>query len=127
MRILIVEDQPDVAKVIQATLMVGLMDVTLQFAFAVSLSDAMRLASDADLILLDLLLPDSGDPSETMQRFEMTMMHVPTIIITGLDEGATAVMAALKGAKGCVFKPKIGEQLVKVIKTVFKKGDKDAG
>ena len=56
-----------------------------------TLDEAMQTlaASDFDLILLDLMLPDAGSPDDPLEAF--TLLHksydeVPIVVMTGLEE-----------------------------------------
>jgi signal transduction histidine kinase len=103
-RVLLVEDsEPD------AVLLMGsLAEVaaeTFQVSLAECVSDAVsRLASEPfDAILLDLSLPDSRG-IETVAKTIAVAPRLPIVVMTGLDDEATAIEAVRRGAQDFLIK-----------------------
>ncbi len=59
-----------------------------------------------DVVLLDLGLPDSSG-LETLVRTRAQAPHIPIIVITGLSERETAVLALNKGAQDFIAKERV--------------------
>lgn len=64
------------------------------------LADALSAidSSDFDVILLDLGLPDSSG-LKTFRAFQTLATHLPVIVLSGLDDEETAVVAVAEGAR----------------------------
>lgn len=85
---------------------------------AESLQSAMaRLAGETfDIILTDLDLPGSGG-IDTFDRVHAAFPHTPIIVLTGLDDEATALEAVQRGAQDYLVKDQIsGRSLPRVIR-----------
>jgi PAS domain S-box-containing protein len=103
-RILIVEDDPDHRELINAAL-AGHASRLYRWDF----KDSMAGAKDylrhhhADLILLDLSLPDSAY-NETLPTMLETADGLPVIVLTSLDDRHTIMSMIQQGAKDCIPK-----------------------
>jgi CheY-like chemotaxis protein len=109
MRILIVDDEPASIWAIEQQLKVigeqGL-DEAVETVGASSLTDALvRVGMGGwDAVTLDLKLPDSLDPRETIARFAAVMAHVPVVIISGTADKVVSREAIRAGADDYVTK-----------------------
>lgn len=116
-RLLVVEDDPGEARLLQRML-----DRGDPSAFAIThvtrLEEALGTVAvlPVDVILLDLFLPDSGG-LETLIRMQAAAPHIPTIVLTGMDDEDLATRAVRVGAQDFVVKGKTGEgQLERAIR-----------
>lgn len=114
--VLLIEDNPGDARFIEEMLKeAGGDGFTVECA--TRLSDGLeKLSSNpADVVLLDLSLPDSRG-LETLVRFQSKFPKLPAVILTGLNDEETAVQAAQAGAqdyfvKGTIAGPALGRSL----------------
>lgn len=120
MKILIVEDEINVFEVISLVIKKKFAEKQLDIISALTLLDGLKGSEGQDLIFLDLILPDSRVPEKTIMTFAPIMERIPTIIVTGWDESSIAITATLYGAKACLFKPSLTDQLTKAIDSIFK-------
>lgn len=104
LNVLLVEDNPGDRRLLAATL-----DEDLQGEVHVHEADHLHRAIAAvaqarfDVILLDLSLPDSRGV-ETVVRMRRQVNDVPIIVLTGLDDEATAAKALQEGAQDYLIK-----------------------
>jgi signal transduction histidine kinase len=103
MRVLLVEDNPGDARLLREMLP---RDVVL--VHVDRLDAAIPLAVDADLVLLDLTLPDSTGLA-TFRSFHAAAPDVPILVLTGLADEAIAVEAARAGAQDWLVKGRVDE------------------
>ena len=101
---LIIEDNPGDARLIRAYLADQSM-VTVTFAQTERLALGLEmLAKDHfDVVLLDLNLPDSSG-LDTVRKFLSDVNNVPVIVLTGLDDETTGLMAIQEGAQDYLVK-----------------------
>ena len=111
-RILLVEDNPGDARLIRETLREA-ESLPFQLTHADRLAAAEeRLAAEAyDVVLLDLSLPDAHG-LETVRRTLAAGAEVPIIVLTGLDDEATAVAAVQAGAQDYLAKGRLDGTLL---------------
>jgi signal transduction histidine kinase len=111
-RILAVEDSVTDAHRLRAILN----DIP-QFNFAIrhvcQLTDALTSLSetDYDVVLLDLLLPDSSG-LETVDRVHAATPHTPIIVLTQIEDEVNAIEAVRRGAQDYLFKTRLDSPLV---------------
>ncbi len=104
LRILLVEDNPSDADLLQETLaqVVEQLDIThcdrLQQA-----AEYLKQGGQVDVILLDLGLPDSMGLA-TLERANSAAPHLPIIVLTGLEDEAVGIEAVRKGAQDYLVK-----------------------
>ncbi|KUM27891.1 hypothetical protein AU467_14655 [Mesorhizobium loti] len=117
LNILLVEDNPGDASLIRELLADGSTK-----AFIISTADRLahgleQIADQSfDLVLLDLFLPDSTG-LDTLRRFQETGPDVPVIVLTGLNDEASAIQAVRDGAQDYLVKGQIdGQQIVRAIR-----------
>jgi len=111
-RILLVEDNPGDARLIRELLAEdGAGRFDLQWADCLT-EGLRRLAGPGfDLVLLDLSLPESRGLA-TLAAVVAQAPRVPTIVLTGLDDEATAVEAMRSGAQDYLVKGQIDARLL---------------
>ncbi len=86
-RILIIEDERGIVLAIDSWFRhhsKTLTKITLNHAF--DLQTGLEMAHEAHLIILDLTLPDSQDPMETLRRIPELRKHAPVIVLTGRED-----------------------------------------
>jgi len=107
-RVLLIEDNPGDARLILDMLAEAR---TAEYATDWKQTLADGLASLAgntyDVVLLDLGLPDSPQPSMTFTRVQVAAPTVPVIVLTGLDDEVFAVTTVRRGAQDYLLKGKI--------------------
>jgi PAS domain S-box-containing protein len=115
--VLLVEDNPG-----DARLIVELIRDVAPGEFEVNRTERLAPALDslagspADVVLLDLGLPDS-DGMETFRTAQRAAPNAPIIIISGLDDETLALQAVRLGAQDYLVKGRLeGYQLVRVIR-----------
>ncbi|HSI23420.1 MAG TPA: EAL domain-containing protein [Methylophilaceae bacterium] len=103
MRVLLVEDNPGDARLLEFMLLEALPEYTL--AKAASLQEATRQIreNDFDIILLDLSLPDS-ESKRTFWQVYAEAPNVAIVIMTGLDDEAFASELVQAGAQDFLVK-----------------------
>lgn len=99
MRVLVVEDDPSVAE----PLMQGLARHGLEASWVVYAQEALVLAPQADVVILDLGLPDA-DGLDVLRELRRTS-DVPVIITTARGDEADRVVGLELGADDYVVKP----------------------
>lgn len=115
--ILIVEDNPGDARLIQEMLTEELVRDGFSIRFADSLAGALKLlqAADADVVFLDLSLPDSFG-LETLYRVQSQAPALPIIVLTGNEDQQLALAAVKAGAQDYLNKNEMtGGLLVKTL------------
>lgn len=101
--ILLVEDNPGDARRIE--LMLQMADTDYKLHTAVSVKSAFQLLSslNAQVILLDLSLPDSHG-IDTIRTFHAAHPGIPIIVLTGVEDEQLVADAATAGAHDYLFK-----------------------
>ena len=96
-RLLLIEDNPGDAVIFREKIRASRLDAVV--VHVVRLRDALaRLEDEAfDLVLVDLSLPDTQG-LETVERVREAAPTLPLIVLTGLDDAATAAEAKKRGA-----------------------------
>ncbi len=116
-RILLVEDNPGDARLIQETLADSrgaAFDVETANRLATGL-ERLR-AGGIDVVLLDLTLPDSRG-SATFGTIHLAAPDIPTIVLTGLGDEALALQVVREGAQDYLVKGQAdGETLARAIR-----------
>lgn len=118
MRILIIEDNDDDVLMIEEMLRGGDGDVAYEIEYAERLSDGVtRLSSGGiDVVLLDLRLPDS-EGFDTFEGLYEHELHVPIIVLTGLDNKTLGIQAVQAGAQDYLIKGRTdGHQLQRSVR-----------
>ncbi|HEY4159673.1 MAG TPA: response regulator transcription factor [Polyangiaceae bacterium] len=119
-RILVVEDEPAIAESVAYAL--G------RDGFAVSVAPTVReaelCAADADLVVLDLMLPD-GSGFALIDRWRKSL-GIPIIVLSSRDGEADRVAALETGADDYVTKPFSPREVVARVRAVLRRSANDA-
>jgi signal transduction histidine kinase len=116
-RILLVEDNPGDARLLRYTLQEA-QSLRFELSHAERLSDALDRvrAEPADVVLLDLSLPDAHG-MDTVARMLEAAPAVPIIVLTGLADETVAVHAVQAGAQDYLVKGTVeGATLARAIR-----------
>lgn len=105
MRILVVEDQDSIRRMIEALVQARGYDVTAVASGAKAIDVA--LTQPPDLVLLDLMLPGQYDGFEVCRRLrqEPSTRNVPVVVISALDDSDARSRASEAGATAYYTKP----------------------
>lgn len=115
MRILIVEDEEPIAKMIQMNLMAANYDTQI-YNDGLEASEALREDNKYDLALLDVMLPgmDGFELLEVMKSYD-----IPVIFLTAKDDLLSKVQGLKGGAEDYIVKPfEVLELLVRIEKVL---------
>ncbi len=112
LKILLVEDDAEFAAVLRIRLGKET-NPPLGITCAPDLQQALELLNSQrfDLILLDLMLPDSSG-IQTFLKIHAQVRHIPVVILTGLDSDNLAIDAVRKGAEDYLVKADINTRLL---------------
>ncbi len=110
-RVLLVEDNPMDARLIQEYLRVSPL-LRCDLTIASRLSTAIEALDEegADVILLDLTLPDSSG-LDTVERVLAAAQGIPVIVLTGLDDVELGIQAVSRGVQDFLTKDLLGSGL----------------
>jgi DNA-binding response OmpR family regulator len=110
LKLLVVEDHPEHARLVQAYLARS-SDPSLHVFHADTLAAAVRHLGVAgiDLILLDLTLPDSQG-LDTFRTVHAHAPSVPIVVLSGNDDEELAVQAVREGAQDYLTKGDLGRE-----------------
>jgi signal transduction histidine kinase len=107
LRILLVEDSPGDARLIRETLRdAPSLPFDLQHADRLSAALPLLAARAADVVLLDLSLPDAHG-LETVTRALAAAPDAPIVVLTGLDDETVAIQAVQAGAQDYLVKGQV--------------------
>ncbi len=112
LKVLLVEDDPEFADLLRLRL-----GKEKSPAFAITcfptLGQALEILEGTswDLILLDLILPDSSG-IQTFDALRARARHTPIVIMSGLDSDSLAIDAVRKGAEDYLVKGEIDSRLL---------------
>jgi DNA-binding response OmpR family regulator len=111
-KILVVDDEEDVAKVLKVRLKATGYHVVLAFDSVQAFTMANK--ERPDLIILDIMIPGGGGfvVAERLKQSTATH-HIPVIILTGISGGEERAYKV--GASGYVMKPYHPEKLLETI------------
>lgn len=125
-RILVVEDEPDLVRLLEFNLTQAGYEVrAVQRA-----SDALKAvqADPPDLVLLDLMLPDgSGTDVCRVIKTAPATRHVPVMMVTAKGEEIDRVVGFELGADDYVVKPFSVRELMLRVKAILRRAESDAG
>ena len=109
--VLLIEDNPGDVALIRT--MLAERGAVLELLSASRLADGLeRLAQgDADLVLVDLSLPDS-DGLDTLARVQEAAPTVPVVVLTGTDDEALGLEAVQRGAQDYLVKGQVPAALL---------------
>jgi len=105
MRILVVEDQDSIRRMIEALIQARGYDVTAVASGTKAIDVAMT--HPPDLVLLDLMLPGQYDGFEVCRRLrgDPSTSKVPVVVISALDDDNSRARATQAGATAYYTKP----------------------
>ena len=111
-KVLLVEDNLQYAHLIRAMVSGG--GTGFELTHVERLSDALEHLSKEswDVVLLDLLLPDSHG-LDTMVKVQAQAPSISIVVLTGLDDEALAIKAMQKGAQDYLVKGQVDGNLLK--------------
>jgi len=118
--VLVVEDQQDLAELVQLHLKDLNCEVTLAFDGVAGLAEAE--AKDYDLVILDLMLPGM-DGLEICRRLRARDRYVPVLMLTAKSTELDRVLGLELGADDYLTKPFSLMELVARVKAIFRRGD----
>ena len=119
-RILVVEDEPAIAESVAYALGRDGFSVTL----AATASAAATLADAADLVVLDLMLPD-GSGFDLIAEWRRTK-RIPIIVLSSRDGEADRVVALEAGADDYVTKPFSPREVVARVRAVLRRSQTES-
>lgn len=107
LRILLVEDDQEFADILRIRLKKDA-DPPLEITCIPTLNQALETLNKTtwDLILLDLMLPDSSG-IQTFTAVRSQARHAPIVIMSGIDDDAVAIEAVRSGAEDYLIKGEI--------------------
>ena len=98
MRLLLIEDNPADARLVQEYVRDAAPDWKLVWRETLDAGIDEARAGDSDVVLLDLSLPDSHG-IETFCHMRREVPHVPIVVLTGLEDERLAASALRQGAQ----------------------------
>ena len=112
LRILHVEDEPALARLLKEYLRMALQE-PYELTWVPRLAEATQLLTSQtfELVLLDLGLPDSHG-LETFRTLHNLVPQTPIIVLSGLDDESTALQALQSGAQDYLVKINIDSNLL---------------
>lgn len=112
LKILLVEDDQEFADILRIRLSKE-MGPRLEITCLPTLQQALGALAEKtwDLILLDLMLPDSSG-IQTFATLRSQARHTPVVIMSGLDNDALAIDAVRKGAEDYLVKGEINSRFL---------------
>ncbi|MFA5119150.1 MAG: GGDEF domain-containing response regulator [Candidatus Omnitrophota bacterium] len=116
-KILLVEDNPGDARLLKEYLSLAV-SVRFEISYAGKISEALQKNGEAhfDVILLDLMLPDSRG-LETFHKMKAASGGVPVVVMSGVSDEATAMQAVQEGAQDYLVKGQVeGNLLVRALR-----------
>jgi DNA-binding NarL/FixJ family response regulator len=122
MRVLVVEDNPLLQKLVPAVLEKALGPVEVSAARSLEESYAMLAHQEQpDLVLLDLGLPGHAGV-DTLRRFRWKFPALPVVVFSVTEDPASVRVARELGAIGYLPKSLNAEEMVEALKKVIEGG-----
>jgi two-component system, OmpR family, response regulator len=118
MRVLVIEDEKQIAEVVAA----GLRNEKIEVELCHTGTEGLRVARSGiyDAVVLDIMLPDV-DGLEILQRLRLAGNDVPVILLTARDSVQSRVQGLQHGADDYVTKPFYIEELVARVHAVTRR------
>ncbi len=115
LQILLVEDNPGDARLVETSLEEGL-DVDFELHRVTRVQEGVRSLEErtADLVLLDLNLPDASG-LDTVRGILSADFEGPVVVLTGLDDEDTALRALREGVQDYLAKDRLGPDTLRRI------------
>ena len=123
MRILLIEDEPQMAKLIAGQ--VGDAGYVVDRVGSITDADAAIAVARFSLVLLDRRLPD-GDGLSLLRRMRARQPGVPVIVLTALDDVADKVGGLDAGADDYLTKPFARDELLARIRAALRRPGAEA-
>ena len=122
LKILIIEDEPDIRKNLEYNL--SREGYSVLTAASIAEAEQLIYSNNLSLILLDLMLPDgSGLDLCKKMKSDPDVQNLPIIILTAKDDEVDKVVGFEIGADDYVTKPFSVRELILRIKAVLKRGE----
>ena len=122
LKILIIEDEPDIRKNLEYNL--SREGYSVLTAASIEEAEQLIYSNNLSLILLDLMLPDgSGLELCKKMKSDPDVQNLPIIILTAKDDEVDKVVGFEIGADDYVTKPFSVRELILRIKAVLKRGE----
>ena len=122
LKILIIEDEPDIRKNLEYNL--SREGYSVLTAASIAEAEQLIYSNNLSLVLLDLMLPDgSGLELCKKMKSDPDVQNLPIIILTAKDDEVDKVVGFEIGADDYVTKPFSVRELILRIKAVLKRGD----
>ena len=122
LKILIIEDEPDIRKNLEYNL--SREGYSVLTAASIAEAEQLIYSNNLSLVLLDLMLPDgSGLELCKKMKSDPDVQNLPIIILTAKDDEVDKVVGFELGADDYVTKPFSVRELILRIKAVLKRGD----
>jgi signal transduction histidine kinase len=111
-RVLLIEDDPVYVRFLQETFR-EIRDNPFHLLYADRLSSALEMLKKekVDVVLLDLMLPDSG-MLETLRQVVRPFPHLPIVVLTTLQDEQTGISAVQMGAQDYLYKGDLSSALL---------------
>lgn len=121
-RVAVIDDDPDMVKVIRV--MLGVMGFDVLEAFSGLKGYAMVKREMPDAVLLDIMMPDI-DGFEVLRKLKLDQQtnHIPVIFVSARTGREHVERGLSLGAQGYITKPFRPDQLIGKIKEVLPPGD----
>lgn len=124
-KILIVDDDPDIVKIIKMRLVYEGFEVIEAYEGLEGLEKAR--SQKPDLIVLDLLMPRiTGFEILKILKVDEQYKHIPILVLTGQSEKCYQKFGMALGANDYMCKPFVTEELVRRVKGMVNGEDKGA-
>jgi len=112
MKILLIEDNPGDARLVQEMLKEFPPDFSLDVAERLATGLQFLASKDVDVVLLDLGLPDSNG-LETLTKLRTQFPNLPIVVMTSVDDEALGVQAVRQGAEDYLAKGQVENTLLR--------------
>src|SRR5688572_19535356 len=107
MRVLVVEDNPDDALIIEDMLSGTAAEIDRTSSLSLALEKLTR--SDFDVVLLDLVLPDARGPS-MIGLVRKQAPGIPIVVLSGLSDENAAIQTMEQGVQDYLIKGQRSEE-----------------
>lgn len=112
-RVLLIEDNPGDVRLIKEMLAeVKNISFDLEWKDRLSTGIEKLAKGGVDIVLLDLMLPDSPRGIDTFTRVQAAAPEIPVVVLTGLDDETFAITAVRRGAQDYLVKGKVNSELL---------------
>ena len=117
MKILIVDDDEDDFLRISMALNKIVPSSTIVRVYTAA--DGLSKADGADLVILDLILPDTGSARATVDAFASVIKTTLVIVVSGIEDVELVLCAMDAGAVGYVYKSKLRSMIETAVRDVL--------